>query len=422
MIREESGKPALAAFYYLFIGFIVASMLGVDGNAAFYSVLVPFLFAGCLLVVIRTGTRQAVNLRFLFLFIFLVSLLFLGPLEKHNLYIRLFALQFLLLFFLFIEFRVSMTAFSRCLNLSYVLFLSLSVLDWLGALPLVAHDSKNSFFISVGGQTVETLYGIGGSTADIDSYSGLILMWNLFVNKNGRYRLTVIGLSAAAMLLTFRFTPIVALMAASLSYFFVWNRFLAMLALLLPMIGFITVLVILQINPSTQVPFMVGTDWYSLLWNVTHARSSIWLGQIQYYLTEYHLFDFFYGPLDERMTVDFIDGDGRFHKDSYNPHNTYLALVFRSSVMFAIFYGLFVWGVFRRVRRNTFPIILFISIVAYTNASIIGLQNPAFLLVVMFLLMMVPNGRFRDLYLEIPKGKPGLQDRRAHTARGPISC
>lgn len=127
------------------------------------------------------------------------------------------------------------------------------------------------------------------------------------------------------------------------------------------------------------------------MWKATHARSSIWLGQIDYYLTHFQFADFFYGPLDERMTVDFIDGEGRFHKDSYNPHNTYLALLFRSSVMFAIFYALFLWGVFRRARRNTFPVLFFVSIVAYTNASIIGLQNPAYLLVVMFLLMAVPQ-------------------------------
>jgi hypothetical protein len=346
----------------------------------------------------QAGSRQMVNLRFLFLCLVLVPLLFFGPLEKYSLYMRFLALEFLLLFFLFTEFRISLEAFSRCLNLSYLLFFTLSVLDWLGLASLVPHDTKNSFFISVGGYTIETLYGLGGSTADIDSYSGLLLLWNLFVNRGGRFRWVMIGLSAAAMILTFRFTPIVALLVACFSYLFVWNRFLAMLALLLPAAGFIIVLVILLINPVAQVPFMPGTDWYSLLWNVTHARHSIWLGQVHYYLTEFQLSDFFYGPLDERMTADFIDGKGRFHKSSYNPHNTYLAMLFRSTVMFAIFYALYLWCIFRWVRRNTFPLLFFISIVAYTNTSIIGLQNPAYLLVIMFLLITVPRGRFTESY------------------------
>lgn len=397
MTQPLMHKPPLLAFYYLFVGFIVASMFGVDGNAAFYAVSLLFLLGGSFLLLIRIGSRRRINIRFLLLGLALVPLLFCGTLERHSLYMRLLALEVLLLFFLFKEYRVSLAAFTRCLNLSYGVFFAFSALDWLGLLPLVEHDSKNSFAISVAGYTIETLYGLGGSTADIDSYSGLVLMWNLFINR-GQSRWLMIGLSAVAMLLTFRFTPVVALLAACLSYLLVWNRTLAMLALILPALGFVMVLVILQIDPVAPVPLMPGTDWYSLLWKATHARSSIWLGQIDYYLTHFQFADFFYGPLDERMTVDFIDGEGRFHKDSYNPHNTYLALLFRSSVMFAIFYALFLWGVFRRARRNTFPVLFFVSIVAYTNASIIGLQNPAYLLVVMFLLMAVPRGRFRDSY------------------------
>lgn len=404
MIFLRSGNLLLIAFFYLFFAFLVASMLSVDGNAFFYLGIFPFLLTGFFLLVLRVGVKRSVNFRFLVLCMVLMPLLFCGSFEKYTLYIRLLALEFLLLFFLFAEYRISLGVFSRFLNLTYVLYFMLSALDWLGFIPLVPHDSKNSFFVSLGGYTIETLYGIGGSTADIDSYSGLVLMWNLFINR-GQSRWLMIGLSAVAMLLTFRFTPIVALLAACLSYLLVWNRTLAMLALILPALGFVMVLAILQVDPAAQVPLMPGTDWYSLLWNATHARSSIWLGQIDYYLTHFQFADFFYGPLDERMTVDFIDGDGRFHKDSYNPHNTYLALLFRSSVMFAIFYALFLWGVFRRARRNTFPVLFFVSIVAYTNASIIGLQNPAYLLVVMFLLMAVPRGRFRDSYHRLRRSR-----------------
>lgn len=394
MNRPVTDRPLLAALYYLFFAFIGASMVGVDGNAAFYAGMLPFLLAGGFLLVLRVGMRQSIKLRFLFLCLILVPLLFCGALEKYSLYMRLLVLEFLLLFFLFSEYRVSLGAFTRCLNLSYVLFFALSLLDWLGILPLVPHDNKNSFYISIAGRTIETLYGLGGSTADIDSYSGLVLMWNLFVNRGGRYRLVMLALSGLAMLLTFRFTPIVGLLAACLTYLFVWNRLLAMLALILPAMGFVAVLVILLVNPFAQVP-LTNTDWYSLLWKVTNARSSIWLGQIDYYLSQFRFADFFFGPLDERMTVPFIDGEGRFHKNSYNPHNTYLALLFRSTTAFVVLYTLFLWGVFRRVRRNTFPVIIFMSIVAYTNVAIISLQNPAYLLVTMYLLMGVPPGPFR---------------------------
>ncbi|MBO1519748.1 hypothetical protein [Oceanisphaera pacifica] len=402
MIRYGLDNPPLLALYYLFISFIVASIFG-EGNAAFYVGSLSFMLVVLVLIMYQAGSRQMVNLHFLFLCLVLVPLLFCGPFEQYSLYMRFLALEFLLLFFLFTEFRISLEAFSRCLNLSYLLFLILSSLDWLGLVSLVPDDTKNSFFISVGSYTIETLYGLGGSTADIDSYSGLLLLWNLFINRGGRFRLVMIGLSAVAMILTFRFTPMVALLAACLSYLFVWNRFLAILALLLAMSGFIIVLVILQINPVAQVPFMPDTDWYSLLWKATNARSSIWLRQIHYYLTEFQLSSLFYGPLDERMTVDFIDGNGRYHMSNYNPHNTYLAMLFRSTVIFSIFYALYLWGTLRKARRNTFPLLFFISIAAYTNTHIIGLQNPVYLLVIMYILIAVPQGQFSDGYFILPK-------------------
>ena len=398
LFRLGPATPLLLVLYYLFGAYVFATISGVDGNAAFYGASLVFLWASCLLLANRVGSRQKVNLKFLVLCSVLVPLLFFPPWEKQSLYIRFFALEFLLLFFLFTEFKVSLAAFSRCLNLTYLLYFALSALNWMGFLPLVPHDSANSFVITISGFTFETLYGIGGSTADIDSYSGLVLMWNLFICRRGRFRVLMVVLSAAAMLMTFRFTPIVALFGACLSYFFVSNRFLAMLALSVPAVGFISVLVILQINPAGKVPFLAGLDWQSLLWAGTHARSSVWSGQIHYYMTEFGLSDFLFGPMDERMTVDFIDGEGRFHAKSYNPHNAYLAMLFRSTVMFALFYGLFFWGVVRRARRNTFPVLFFISIVAYTNATIVGLQNPAFLLVIFFLLMAVPKGRFKETY------------------------
>lgn len=311
---------ALAALYYLLLAFIGASLVGMDNNAAFYAGLLPFLLAGSLLLVNKVSTGQSINLWFLFICLILVPLLFCCVLEKYSLYIRLLVLEFLLLFFLFSGSRIPLDAFTRCLNLTYVLFLSLSLLDWLGILPLVPLDGKNSFYISIAGQTIETLYGLGGSTADIDSYSGLVLIWNLFLNRGGRYRLVMIALSGLAMLLTFRFTPIVALLAACLAYLFVWNRLLAMLALILPAMGFVAILVILQVNPAAQVPF-TDIDWYSLLWMATHARSSVWLGQVDYYLNHFHFADFFFGPLDERMTVPFVDGEGFFAKPAITPQH-----------------------------------------------------------------------------------------------------
>lgn len=397
MMKLKDDTVMLGILYYLQFAFIAASLVGADGNVAFYAGSLSFLLIALLVLIYRVGSRGAINLRYLFLCCLLALPLILVPVEKHNIYMRIFTLELLLLLYLFSEFKLSVAAFSRCINTAYLVYLGLSVVNWLGLVTLVPHGSENSFMIKLGGMTIETLFGVGGSTADIDSYSGLILIWNFFVNKNGRFRNAMIAISAFAMLMTFRFTPIVALLSAFLIYLFVFNRFLALMVILLPALGFVGVLLLLHIEPTAMVPFIKPSmDWYTLLWKATHARSSIWMGQIQFYLNEFSWPDFIYGPLDERMTVDFIDGDGRVHKDSFNPHNTYLAMLFRSTVLFALFYVLFLWAVARRSRKSTVPVIFFISIVAYTNSSILGVQNPVYLLVLLFALVGLARGKFRQ--------------------------
>lgn len=396
MIKLKDDAVMAGILYYLQFAFIAASLVGVDGNTAFYAGSVSFLLIALFVLIYRVGSRGVIKLRYLFLCCLLALPLILVPVEKHNIYMRIFALELLLLLYLFSEFKLSVVVFSKCINTAYLIYLGLSVINWLGLVTLVPHGSENSFMIKLGGMTVETLFGVGGSTADIDSYSGLILIWNFFVNKNGRFRHAMIAISAFAMLMTFRFTPVVALLSAFLIYLFIFNRFLALMAILLPALGFAGVLLLLHIEPTAMVPFIKPSmDWYTLLWKATHARSSIWVGQIHFYLNEFSWSDFIYGPLDERMTVDFIDGDGRVHKDSFNPHNTYLAILFRSTVLFALFYVLFLWGVVRRSRKSTFPVIFFISIVAYTNSSILGVQNPAYLLVLLYALVGLARGKFR---------------------------
>ncbi len=407
MMKLKDDTVMLGILYYLQFAFIAASLISVDGNVAFYAGSLSFLLIALFVLIYRVGRRGAINLRYLFLCCLLALPLILVPVDKHNIYMRIFTLELLLLLYLFSEFKLSVAAFSKCINTAYLVYLGLSVINWLGLVTLVPHGSENSFMMKLGGMTIETLFGVGGSTADIDSYSGLILIWNFFVNKNGRFRHAMIAISAFAMLMTFRFTPIVALLSAFLIYLFIFNRVLALLAVLVPALGFAGVLLLLHVEPTTLVPFIKPSmDWYTLLWKATHARSSIWVGQVHFYLTEFNWADFIYGPLDERMTVDFIDGDGRVHKDSFNPHNTYLAMLFRSTLLFALFYMLFLWAVARRSRKSTFPVIFFISIVAYTNSSIFGVQNPTYLLVLLYVLVGLRRGKFRHHPTRDNQAKP----------------
>lgn len=374
---------------------MLGSILSNDGNSVFYIMAVPFILMGASFAGLRLIARGSIRVGVLLFFLLVGGFLFFYPVEKANLYIRIFTVEMLLLVYFFSEIKIDLSRFTKFLNTTYVFYFLFSVAIWSGVLPANTSIEKNTFLINVGGFNFETLYGLGGSTADIDSYSGLVLIWNVFVNKVKRSSYGMIALSSLAMLMTFRMTPIVALVLSFLIYFVVVNRVLAFLAIILPALGFVSALLALNYSPTFIVPFVGhNMDWYTLMWKATHARSSIWLGQIHYFINEFTFSDYIFGSLDERMTVDFVDGDGRVHKDSYNPHNTYLSLLFRSSLFFSLFYILFVAAVARRSRKVTFPVVFYISIVAYTNASVLGLQNPMYLLVLLYVLFGMPREKF----------------------------
>src|SRR5690606_29413266 len=104
---------------------------GADGNVAFYAGGLSFLLIALLVLIYRVGSRGAINLRYLFLCCLLALPLILVPVEKHNIYMRIFTLELLLLLYLFSEFKLSVAAFSRCINTAYLVYLGLSVINWL---------------------------------------------------------------------------------------------------------------------------------------------------------------------------------------------------------------------------------------------------------------------------------------------------
>ena len=237
--------------------------------------------------------------------------------------------------------------------------------------------------INIGSLKIETLYGISGSTADIDVYSGLIFLWNIFIYK-GKYKYILMFISITALLLTFRNTPIIALILTAIVYFLIRNRVFAVLSLVGLIIGISTVIMLLHFIPDDQVPFLSSdTSWYEFFWHATHARSSLWVQQFMIYLNDYTWYDYIVGPDLKNMTVSFMRPDGYELHETFNPHNSYFIAFYRSSVSTIIFFILFLFYVMKTFNRQTFPLIFFITTSAITNSSLFGLENPTYILIIL---------------------------------------
>lgn len=371
--------------YLIYFLFIISAALPVDGNDANY--VTHILIFGVLFVYLLMTKGIHDQKYHIVVIIFYITLFFVSfypPVQLENIYFRFFILKIILLTMFMSSISVSLRDFTHVLNLCYLIYLFLSFLAWFKILPGYDYGSVNSFNVNLGGLRIETLYGVSGSTAAIDSYSGLILLWNLLINK-GRSKYILMFISFAALLLTFRNTPVVALVLTALIYYFVRNRVVGAASLVVLVVGFLCVVWLLDSVPDDQVPFLSqDITWNEFFWGATHARSSLWVQQFMIYLNEYTWHDYIVGPDLKNMTVSFIRPDGRVLHETFNPHNSYFLALYRSSVMIIMLFLLFLFYAMKTFNRQTFPLLFFIATSAITNASLLGLDNPTYILVILF--------------------------------------
>lgn len=372
--------------FSIYILFIFSAIMPIEGNALNYAIHI-LMFPTLILYLLMTKQIQT-NKYHIVLVIFLTILLFIAiypPIQIETLYFRFFVIK-IILFSLFIaSIKINVKSFSHILNISYLIYLTLSILVWFKLIPGYDYAHVNSFMINIGSLKIETLYGISGSTADIDVYSGLIFLWNIFIHK-GKYKYVLIFISFMALLLTFRNTPIIALILTSIVYFFIRSRIFAGMSLIGLVFGFLSVVWLLYFIPDDQVPFLSGNkSWYEFFWYATHARSSLWVQQFIIYLNDYTWYDYIVGPDLKNMTVSFIRPDGHELHETFNPHNSYFIAFYRSSVSTVILFLLFLFYTMKTFNRQTFPLIFFIATSAITNSSLFGLENPTYLLIILFI-------------------------------------
>lgn len=292
---------------------------------------------------------------------------------------------------LFLKYKLIMSDFIQFINLTYFVYFFLSFIVWVGLVPNIFYDMSlfqvPEFYIDFGVISYYIMPGFDGSPAGLDAFSVIVVLANFFYNSSKfKYLFIVLGLTG--IILTFRLTPLVSLGVVMMLYPFYNHKILSTFLVLFIMSLFILMLYILLNYHSFELNNQTIHIW-DLGYVATHARSMIWEQQLKILLNEYNFFDYIFGrfsiPLFE---VPHYQLWGQLRDDGLygNPHNNYLLLFFRSPLLFIIFFVLFV--VFNHINfeRKKFTIIFFIFLAGFTNASIISLGNPIFIIVLTYLL------------------------------------
>jgi len=374
-------KTTTLPLYFLFLSFIVSAILSIgrDDKLLYYLFCLIGLSAIYFIVLLLKSKAffKFSSLDAIFL-ISISSLVSLGMLLRFEPMGIVLLLLFLSLVYYFKIFKLSVVKLVKVVNITYLIYLLLSIISYSGLIFSQESDSLNSFVKDYGFVSFETLYGLEGSTAAIDSYSALVILLNLFLNKRlAKYLIIVIALFA--LVWTTRFTPIVMFFLSVISYAVVRNRFAAVFAISSIFLGFFMFSFLEMFYPNESF-FIKDIPNSVILHIATHGRTFIWSEQLQNIANNFNGLDFLIGNYKHAEVV-IPWGEGV----TSNSHNSFFHLFFRIGVAAIFMVIFFIRKVFYNFDRRTFPVIFGIFLSATTNGTTFYVGNPVFLLILIYL-------------------------------------
>ena len=374
-------KTTTLPLYFLFLSFIVSAILSIGrDDKVFYYIFSVIGLSGIFAIILFIKSKAFFKFNSLDA-IFLISI---SSLISLSVFLRfepmgiVLLLLFLSLLYYFKITKLSIVRLLKFVNITYLIYLFLSIFSYSGLILAQESETLNSFVKDFGFISFETLYGLEGSTASIDSYSALVVLLNLFLNnKSTKYLMITVALFA--LLWTTRFTPIIMFFFSVVSYIVVRNRFVAIGVLSSVFIMFFIFSFLEMFYPNESF-FIKDIPNSIVLRMATHGRTFIWSEQMKSIMDNFNGLDFLIGNF-EYAKVLIPWGEGA----TTNSHNSFFHLFFRigiSSVLMIIF---FIRKVFFNFDRRTFPIVFGIFLSATTNGTIFYVGNPVFLLVLIYL-------------------------------------
>ena len=277
---------------------------------------------------------------------------------------------FLLLLVYFRNKNISIREFVKFVNNTYVCYLFLSVLVTFHIIqPGFTGEEMNQFDIDVGNSTMTTLVGFSGTTAAIDSYSSIVLLINLLFST-GKIRLLFSSISLLAMLLTFRFTPLVAMGFASSVIFLRENKLITLYKLF----------VVTFCAFSFFVPLFYIED-LDFLDEITHSRAKIWI-EYWYIWISSGISSMLFGIRQQHLPeIIFTESQGWFS----NPHSSFMRIFLFWGTLFYFVFVVYLYKVVLRIlNKKNLAIVSLVLVCAVTNSIVLWNENPIYILCLVY--------------------------------------
>ena len=294
---------------------------------------------------------------------FLIILQILG----YEIYVYVLIFKLFILFQYFKKYNFANHDIVTFLNSTYIFYLFLSYLAYFNIIDLTQFASINTFEEGRFLFNIETLYGIEGSVATIDSYSGFIVILNLMFRT--KWRNFYVATALFALLLTTRLTPLVAGIASILYYYFmpIGLNFIVVIII----VTFLSITIWLKNQPDPIKFFFAA---------ISTNRTLIWTDQFQIFLDQLNLVSAFITKFEGIYEIKVYG----YERRTNNPHNSYLYLMFNSLAGFLYIISAFIKGIIRVEDRRFKTVIFFILVASLTNVHIIGLGNPSYIIFIIY--------------------------------------
>lgn len=375
----------LYTFYIIYIGSLFLQKKESAISEYFSTFIGLSIFLGCFFYVKKY--KLSANLLVFIVLLFFYTLLL--PFVSSYLYVLLVYIKILVFIAFFQTRHIAIKDFIKFINRIYILYFILSVIVFFNFIPNVFYDPSfflvPEFFVDFGFVSYYIMPSIQGGPASFSVFSMSVLIINYLFNQ--RWSM-IIWLSLLGVILTFRLTPMVATGFGILLFPLFKSKNISLLILIFGFVFFILILYGLLIDFSFSLFGMTFNLW-SLGYVATHARTMIWEQQLRILLNEYSMFDYIFG----RFSISLFEvphyqlwGDIRPDGLHGNPHNTFLLLFFRGPILFILFFCYFLVAVARNHNQKSFLIIFTIFMACFTDATIVSLGNPIFIIIITYFL------------------------------------
>jgi hypothetical protein len=288
---------------------------------------------------------------------------------------------YLYLYYLIKTYRLEHSDFLKINNIHFTIYSVLSFLVYYNIIGL--NRELNEFEIFDYDFIDRTLIGFYGSTASLDSYALFTMLVNLVHNKSKISKYVISAIALVLSLLTFRYTPIIAVSTSLLIYLVLKSIRIREIKLVLNEIiiilistSFILVYVIIELlqYKNLETYFIIATN----------GRSTIWINMNLALLSEgWFSLKAIFGLSDVVTVNTYWSTITNIYSD--NPHNSYLNIFSRFGMLGLIAVTTILIKYSKLfMNQKEYVIFLFVIITAVTNTGIFFYQ---FIIMVMYIMI-----------------------------------